>query len=81
VENYVKVGNDNMAAFFFVVAMPGQTVLFIFELIRQARPGRQTAIRLFRPVQAEGQNKSWGHQLTDKANTYQERLRITICLT
>jgi hypothetical protein len=45
----------------------------IFELGRQARPGRQTGIRLYRPVPAEGQNKSWGHRLTAKAITYQWR--------
>jgi hypothetical protein len=42
-----------------------------FELGRQARPGRQIGIRLYRPVPAEGQNKSWGHRLT--AVTYQGR--------
>jgi hypothetical protein len=47
--------------------------LQVFELGRQARPARQTGIRLYRPVQAEGQNKSWGHRLTAKAITYQER--------
>jgi hypothetical protein len=45
----------------------------IFELGRQARPGRQTGIRLYLPVPAEGQNKYWGHRLTDKAITYQQR--------
>jgi hypothetical protein len=30
----------------------------LFELDRQARPGWQTGIRLYRPVLAEGQNKS-----------------------
>jgi hypothetical protein len=43
------------------------------ELGRQARPGRQTGIRLYRPVLAEGQNKSWGHRLTAKAITYQQK--------
>jgi hypothetical protein len=42
----------------------------LFELGRQARPGRQTGIRLYRPVPADGQNKSWGHRLTAKAITY-----------
>jgi hypothetical protein len=46
---------------------------FLFELGLQARPGQQTGIRLYRPVQSEGQNKSWGHQLTAKKITYQER--------
>jgi hypothetical protein len=41
----------------------------LFELGRLARPGRQTGIRLYRPVPAEGQNKSWGHRLTAKAIT------------
>jgi hypothetical protein len=45
----------------------------LFELGRQARPGRQTGIRLYLPVPAEGQNKYWGHRLTDKAITYQQR--------
>jgi hypothetical protein len=44
----------------------------LFELGRQARPGRQTGIRLYRPVPAEGQNKSWGHRLTAKAITCQQ---------
>jgi hypothetical protein len=43
------------------------------ELGRLARPGRQTGIRLYRPVPPEGQNKSWGHRLTAKAITYQGR--------
>jgi hypothetical protein len=47
-----------------------ETCSAIFELGRQARPGRHTGIRLYRPVQAEGQNKSWGHRLTAKASTY-----------
>jgi hypothetical protein len=47
--------------------------LALFELGRQARPGRQTGIRLYRPVQAEEQNKSRGHRLTAKAITYRER--------
>jgi hypothetical protein len=42
----------------------------IFELGRQDRPGRYTGIRLYRPVPAEGQNKSWGHRITAKACTY-----------
>jgi hypothetical protein len=42
----------------------------LFELGRQARPGRHTGIRLYWPVPAEGQNKSWGHRLTAKASTY-----------
>jgi hypothetical protein len=46
---------------------------FVFELGRQARPGRQTGIRQYRPVPAEGQNKSWGNRLTAKAITYQQR--------
>jgi hypothetical protein len=45
----------------------------IFELGRQAGPGRQPGIRLYRPVPAEGQNKFWGHRLTAKAITYQGR--------
>jgi hypothetical protein len=45
----------------------------LFELGRPARPGRQTGIRLYRPVPAKGQNKSWGHRLTAKAITYQGR--------
>jgi hypothetical protein len=45
----------------------------LFELGRQARPGRQTGICLYRPVQAKGQNKAWGDRLTAKAITYQER--------
>jgi hypothetical protein len=58
----------------------------LFELGRQARPGRQTGIRLNRSVPAEGQNKSWGHRLTAKAITYQQRyikqqICISICLT
>jgi hypothetical protein len=47
--------------------------LHTFELGRQARPGRQPGIRLYRPVPAEGQNKSWGHRLTAKAITYHGR--------
>jgi hypothetical protein len=42
-----------------------------FELGRRARLGRQTGIRLYRPVPAEGQNKSWRQGLTDQAMTYQ----------
>jgi hypothetical protein len=45
----------------------------VFDLGRLARPGRQTGIRLYRPVPAEGQNISWGHRLTAKAITYQGR--------
>jgi hypothetical protein len=45
----------------------------LFELGRRASLGRQTGIRLYRPVPAEGQNKSWRHRLTAKAITYQER--------
>jgi hypothetical protein len=41
-----------------------------FELGWQARPGRQTGMRLFRPVSPDGQNKSWGHRLSAKAITY-----------
>jgi hypothetical protein len=53
---------------------PGNIISpFLFELGRQARPGWQTGIRLYRPVLAEGQNKSWGHRLTAKAITYQQR--------
>jgi hypothetical protein len=48
-------------------------VIFLFELGRQAGPGRQPGIRLYRPVLAEGQNKSWGHRLKAKAITYQGR--------
>jgi hypothetical protein len=44
-----------------------------FELGRQAGPGQQPGIRLYRPVPAEEQNKSWGHRLTAKAITYQGR--------
>jgi hypothetical protein len=47
--------------------------LFLFELGRQARLGRQTGIRLYPPVPAEGQNKSWGHRLTVKPIAYQGR--------
>jgi hypothetical protein len=43
------------------------------ELGRQARPGRQTGICLYRPVPAEGQKNSWGHRLTATAITYQGR--------
>jgi hypothetical protein len=49
------------------------TDALLFALGRQARPGRQTGIRLYRPVPAEEQNKSWGHRLTAKAITYQGR--------
>jgi hypothetical protein len=47
----------------------------LFELDRQARPARQTGIRLYvyRPLPAEGQNKSWGLRLTAKALAYQGR--------
>jgi hypothetical protein len=45
------------------------TLAFLFELGRLARPGRQTGIRLYWTVPAEGQNKSWGHRLTAKAIT------------
>jgi hypothetical protein len=52
------------------VTNPLLEVRILFELGRQARPGRHTGIRLYRPVTAEGQNKSWGHRLTAKASTY-----------
>jgi hypothetical protein len=52
---------------------PTGSTSFIFELGQQARPGRQTGIRLYWPVPAEGQNKSWGHRLKAKAITYQAR--------
>jgi hypothetical protein len=64
---------------FLSVPLRGRIVLYItitesaIELGRQARPGRQTGIRLYRPVPAEGQNKSWGHRLTAKAISYKWR--------
>jgi hypothetical protein len=43
----------------FSIAAP-----FLFDLGREARPGKQTGIHLYQPVPAEEQNESWGHRLT-----------------
>jgi hypothetical protein len=82
---FCVIGEDGKERFYHYVVVvfslgpAGQALgrvmrpILVFELGRQAKPGRQPGIRLYRPVPAEGQNKSWGHKLTAKAITYQGR--------
>jgi hypothetical protein len=61
---------------FLITASP------LFELGRQASPGRQTGIRLYRPVPAEGQNKSWGLICNYiSGETRKQQISISLCLT